>query len=127
MKLSQLTQALVPFALLACSSCAAIFDGSHDEVTIQSDPPGQTIQVDGVSYTTPATVELESNEHHTVTGPRGETYPIHSRPNRLAVIESLFILPILPDYLVGAYTTLEPSVVQLSSENAPVAQPPEVD
>jgi hypothetical protein len=123
MLLSRKHLALAALPLAALCSCAAILDGHHDDVTIRSVPAGQSIQVDGKSYTTPVTVELDTREHHTVTGPRGETYPIYGRPNRLAVMEALLILPIIPDLLASAYTTLEPAVITLSSESAPVAAP----
>ena len=122
-KPSRLLETLLLLPVLLLPSCAAIFDGSTDRVTIQSDPPGVKVRVDGTEYTTPVTVELATAAHHTVSGPHGETYPIRSMPNRLAVFEALLILPIPVDLLVGAYTTLEPSVITLSSGTTPLADP----
>ena len=85
-----------------------------ERVLIEGNLSNAKLTVDGREYQTPVTVVLSCATGHQVTGPRGETYPIHPMPNRLAVFEALLILPIPFDLWAGAYTTLEPSVITLS-------------
>lgn len=43
---------------LLSTSCAAIFDGTNDEVTFNSVPPGATVSVGDKTGTTPCTLDI---------------------------------------------------------------------
>ena len=51
-----LTYALL---LLVLTGCAAIITGTHQDVCFNSRPPGATVQVDGLTATTPCMLHLK--------------------------------------------------------------------
>jgi hypothetical protein len=54
--------------LYSSTGCATLIQGRHQELTINSNPPGATFEVAGISGTTPGTVSLERKEkHHTIS------------------------------------------------------------
>jgi diacylglycerol kinase family enzyme len=58
---------LLPFVLFTFTGCGLIFDGTKEEVTIQSDPPGATVRVDGQPRgKTPMTVKIQKDTNHTI-------------------------------------------------------------
>jgi PEGA domain len=65
---------------LTCSpGCATIVKGRYQDLTVNSNPPGATFEVDGISGTTPAIVPVERKlRSHTVviTKPGYETAQI---------------------------------------------------
>src|SRR5262249_22340216 len=71
---------LTIFISFLCSSgCATIVKGRYQDLTINSNPPGASFEVDGISGTTPAIVPVERKlRSHTVviTKPGYETAQI---------------------------------------------------
>jgi hypothetical protein len=61
-------------SILACaaliavfaSGCASIVSGTRQSVTINSNPPGAIVNINGQMGMTPATFELKRNEHYNV-------------------------------------------------------------
>jgi hypothetical protein len=59
--------ALSLLALCCSAGCATIVQGRHQEVTINSNPPGAAFEVGGISGTTPAVVALpRKQKYHSV-------------------------------------------------------------
>ena len=59
--------AAIAILILCCaalmSSCALIFQGSTEEVSVQSDPPGATVTLNsGTTYTTPFTMTVNREQ-----------------------------------------------------------------
>jgi len=58
----------VPIALaVACTGCGLVFQGTRQQVAIDTIPSGRAIEVDGKPYTTPVTVDLKRKDKHVVT------------------------------------------------------------
>src|SRR5262249_55066117 len=53
--------------LAALSGCATMFRGDKQKVSLVTDPPGATLEVDGTSYITPTSIELKRNKTHVIT------------------------------------------------------------
>lgn len=59
---------LIVVALICLTSCATVFSGSKDEITVISEPEGADVIVNGVKIaTTPAVLQLEKNDSHMLT------------------------------------------------------------
>jgi len=110
---------------LACCSCgcATIVKGRYQEVTINSNPPGASFEVDGLSGVTPAAVPLERKlRQHTVTisKPGYETAQVQIGRDLNPwtagnVIWGLFGLPVGVgiDLISGSAYKIDPDYVQL--------------
>lgn len=57
---------------LALVGCATIIDGNTETITIDSEPQGITVMVDGSEYKTPAKVELARDTEHYAQFPNGQ-------------------------------------------------------
>ena len=62
---------LIPFV-----GCASIMGPSAETITFESDPTGQTVIVDGTTYTMPCQVTLGTDKNHTAKFPNGQTVTI---------------------------------------------------
>ena len=58
-------------ALALLVGCATIVAPNAQTVKLNTDPPGQTVMVDGQPHTTPAEVLLSTEGNHTVKWPDG--------------------------------------------------------
>jgi hypothetical protein len=65
--------------LFGSSGCATIVQGRYQDLTINSNPPGASFEVDGLSGTTPATVPVRRKDRQhivTISKPGYETQQI---------------------------------------------------
>ena len=112
--------AILPISIAVCSfvltSCATVFKGSTDTVTINSRPPGAVVKINGSQRgTTPLTLELESNRPHNVLltkdGFEEENASItHSVAAGYVILDIIFILgfvPLIVDAATGNWNTLD--------------------
>jgi len=108
--------AVLGLALLPASACMTFIVGSQDEVEISSDPPGALaiIQPSGQRVKTPAVVQLERSQVHTVWlyMPGYESTPmyIHREPNGLQWVSLALTSPLgmVVDHQNGATFSLGP-------------------
>lgn len=94
--------------------CATIIQGTEEEVSVDSEPDGATVSVDGDKQgDTPQKFKLERGDSHTITinkeGYEKETYNIS---NDIAVewvvVDVVFgLVPIVVDAVTGAWYKLE--------------------
>ena len=104
------------------TSCATISNGSTTVVSIESDPAGTRVYVDGVPYETPVELVLSNRTPHVVHGPDWKTYEIDPVRSEAAWTSSwLCIIPPigLPALLIDAATssnwTLTPNRINVTS------------
>jgi hypothetical protein len=98
------------FALLGSltlQSCATILTGTSDKITIQSVPPGASIEVDGESMgTTPAIIKVKRNTLPTVSilldGYEEKQINLHKKFNPAAILN--IIIGGIPGLIVDAAT-----------------------
>jgi hypothetical protein len=130
-----LLAAAMGLVLGSMSGCAAIFRGDKQSVRVVTDPPGATLEVDGISYVTPASVVLKRNEPHTVTitkdGYQGVTFKLMANwdaGGALAVVSDIIIpggsVLFAVDTLVGADRQFyEMATIKLDPAQGPPSEP----
>lgn len=94
--------------------CAALFNSSTKDVSLNSDPSGATVLVDGNRRgTTPTTLELDNNSSHTVTfqmdGHENMSCEIGTSVGAGWVILDVLggVLPVVIDAATGKWKSLE--------------------
>ncbi len=109
--------------LLFLTSCASIFSGSMDEVSITSEPAGSLVVINDIPYGhTPLSVELEKGETYRVevSSDGYETgYAVLS--NKLGagwIVLDVFtgLIPLIVDAVTGAWNSLSPDSVYVVLE-----------
>lgn len=116
---------------LLASGCATALRGTHQRVTIQTDPPHATVQVDQKTYTAPVTLDLDRNAKQTVTvrkpGYQSIQFLLFAKLDAWSIPE--FMLPggevlMTADITAGGakkYNHL--AVIQLKPTTAPTTRP----
>ena len=108
------------FCVVLLTSCATVFSGNSDDVTITSDPVGALVAIDGVPRgRTPLTVDLEKGNSYSVSVSKdGYEAGYATLTNRVGagwVILDIFVglVPIVIDAVTGAWGGLSPDTVHL--------------
>ena len=108
------------FCVVLLTSCATVFFGNSDDVTITSDPTGALVAIDGVPRgRTPLTVDLEKGNSYSVSVSKdGYEAGYATLTNRVGagwVILDIFagLVPIVIDAVTGAWGGLSPDTVHL--------------
>ena len=110
---------LIVIALLF-SSCATVFSGNTDDVTITTDPGNALVTIDGIprGYT-PLTLELEKGDTYNVTITKDGFLPGYATiANKIGagwVILDIVagLVPLVIDAVTGAWGGLHPDTVFL--------------
>lgn len=112
--MSRHTAALALAAAIGTSGCGLIFTGSSTPVTLESDPPGANVYIDGQPYgKTPLTVEVSNRRDHVVTFQIGQGAPTacHLTASTGAgwVLLDIMgaLIPIIIDAVSDGWTTLD--------------------
>ena len=108
------------FCVVLLTSCATVFSGNSDDVTITSDPTGALVAIDGVPRgRTPLTVDLEKGNSYSVSVSKdGYEAGYATLTNRVGagwVILDIFagLVPVVVDAVTGAWGGLSPDTVHL--------------
>lgn len=108
------------FCVVLLTSCATVFSGNSDDVTITSDPTGALVAIDGVPKgRTPLTVDLEKGNSYSVSVSKdGYEAGYATLTNRVGagwVILDIFagLVPVVVDAVTGAWGGLSPDTVHL--------------
>lgn len=114
---------------LALSACGALFNGGPANVSMNSNPGGAEIWIDGTNRgITPATLQLAKNKNHTVTfrkaGYADQNYEINRQVSPTYVILDVLggLLPIVVDAATGSWYVLNTKEVNVQLAQQPVAQ-----
>lgn len=104
------------FIGLSVSGCATVFTGTHDEVTIRSEPEGATIYVDGLEEgVTPATLDIKrpgvtkTEVTLQLDGYEPTTFVLRKEFNAVSVINLACVLCWAVDVATGSITKYRPS------------------
>ena len=97
-------KALIPVLFPLLAGCATTLASDSETIRIDSEPPGETVAVDGSRYTTPALVTLGRDTDHHVTFPNGQTVYVRRtfQPCFLGSILLLSPLGVIIDLVTGA-------------------------
>lgn len=109
---------LVPFLCIVClislSSCATLINTSRQNVTINSNPSGAKITVDGTERgVTPTVLPLKRRLKGNVTlskdGYQSMNVPLQTTFNTVSILNTIGILGWLIDAATGAISKYEPA------------------
>lgn len=108
-------------SLSSLSACGALFNGGPANVTVNSNPPGAEVWVDGTNRgVTPATLQLSKKESHTVTlrraGYQETTVTINRKVSGTYVILDVLggLLPVIIDAATGSWYVLDTNEVNVT-------------
>lgn len=108
------------FCVVLLTSCATVFSGNSDDVTITSDPVGALVSIDGAPRgRTPLTVDLEKGNSYSVSVSKdGYEAGYATLTNRVGagwvILDILSgLVPIVIDAVTGAWGGLSPDTVHL--------------
>ncbi|MGI9175756.1 MAG: PEGA domain-containing protein [Rhodothermales bacterium] len=117
----------VAAASLLSTGCATLFSGTTDQVTINSDPDGARILVDGLDQgTTPATISVKrpglGDKQVTLRldGYQDRTFTLQKGFNTVSIINIFVPVGFIVDIVTGAITKIEPTTydIQLDRRSA---------
>lgn len=112
---------LVGFGLTTMG-CATILSGTHQAITVTSEPPGANVQIGPYQAVTPATMDI----------PKGKQYPVEVTLNSDRKVMSLarvfdpvgllnIIPPLWPGFIVdlitGSFTKYDPETINVNFNN----------
>ena len=108
---------------LVISSCASIFSGSSDKVTITSEPSNALVAINGYPYgRTPLTVELDKGDSYRVeVSDEGYEPGYAFLSNKLGagwiVLDVLTgLIPLIVDAVTGSWNSISPDSVHIVLE-----------
>ncbi len=67
---------LIPILFPLLAGCATVVASNSETIRIDSEPQGQTVSIDGSTYTTPVLVTLGRDADHFAKFPNGQTVSI---------------------------------------------------
>ena len=122
-RLAVATNLILMGILSLCPSCATISNGTTTIVSIESEPAGKRIYVDGVPYETPVELELTNRKPHVVHGPDWKSYEIDPvrceaawiGSSYLCIIPPVGLAALLIDGATSANWTLTPHRINVTS------------
>jgi hypothetical protein len=111
-------------SLSSLSACGALFNGGPANVTVNSNPAGAEVWVDGTNRgVTPATLQLSKGQNHTVTlrraGYQEQTVVINRKVSGTYVILDVLggLLPIIIDAATGSWYVLDTDEVNVDLQS----------
>ncbi len=115
-------------SLSSLSACGALFNGGPANVTVNSNPAGAEVWVDGTSRgVTPATLQLSKNQNHTVTlrrpGYQETTVTLNRKVSGTYVILDVLggLIPIIVDAATGSWYVLDTKEVDVNLQQGGTA------
>lgn len=104
------------FLVLVLTSCATLFSGSRDNITLNSEPPGAVIFIDGLEQgRTPATISVKrpglGDRQITLklSGYEDRTFTLQKEFNTVAIL-NIFMFPgFIIDIVTGAIMRYDPT------------------
>lgn len=116
--------ALVGLGLVfGLAGCATMFSGSQDSVTINSNPAGATVLVNGLEMgRTPMTAMVRRGAPGTVTlrmdGYEDRSFQLQSKFNAVTLVNLFFWPGFIIDAVTGAITKYDPTAYSVTMEAA---------
>ena len=114
------TASLVLFAVLLAPGCATLFSGTSDQVTINSEPEGARILIDGIDQgTTPATISVkrpgfdDTQVTLRLDGYRDRVFSLQTEFNTVSILNVLVWPGFIVDFLTGAITKIDPTTYDI--------------
>ncbi|MBL7131293.1 MAG: PEGA domain-containing protein [Candidatus Omnitrophica bacterium] len=114
---------LIPFVFLS-SGCCTIVRGNRQLVTINSEPIGAKVKIDGLRGTTPYTANLARNQDYVATvskdGYEDQQVQVTKSFSAMAIFGNIFFLLIgaIVDFASGSAYNLNPTNVDVELEPA---------
>jgi hypothetical protein len=115
-------------SLSSLSACGALFNGGPANVTVNSNPAGAEVWVDGTNRgVTPATLQLAKNQNHTVTlrrpGYQETTVNLTKKVSATYVILDVLggLIPIIIDAATGSWYVLNTDEVNVDLQQSGTA------
>jgi hypothetical protein len=118
--------------MMAITGCAAIFNGTRQNITATSAPDAATIAVEpgGAKYTTPASMSLERKNEYNLTftkdGYSSGVFHVEKHLNGgMVVLDVLFtgLVGVVVDAATGAWYNLDPATAQVVLTKAMASVP----
>lgn len=113
--------ALAALSLSSLSACGALFNGGPANVTVNSNPAGAEVWVDGTNRgVTPATLQLSKGQNHTVTlrrpGYQETTVMLNRKLSTTYLILDVLggLVPIIVDAATGSWYVLDTDDVNVT-------------
>ncbi len=106
--------------LILLSSCATIFNGTRQNIPVNTDPPGAVVTEEGNSQSTPTTLTLDKDRKYVLTiimeGYEPQTVKIERVVNGWMALDILDLDPIslIVDSSDGAAWTLKPDHITVT-------------
>ncbi len=107
-------------ASLIFNGCGALFKGTTQKIQVNSHPQGSMVNVDGVEYTSPVSIELQRNKSHVVTiskdGYKTEKIAINRTVSGGIVVLDVLggVVPLIIDAAMGTWYNLEPKTINVT-------------
>ena len=104
--------------------CATIVHGNRQNVTINSEPQGASVKVDGLKGKTPFSASLARNEDYVVTikkpGYKEEQIQINKHFSGLSIIGNILwlLVGVVIDFASGSAYNLSPTNIDMELEKA---------
>jgi hypothetical protein len=114
---------LMGILIVSISNCATMFNGTTQQVNISSIPPGATVQLDGITATTPSSVSLKRGKSYVVKAEKDGCQPAETKIERRFSMKTLLDLVWLPygtiifgiiDFASGGAWYLDPENVNVA-------------
>lgn len=112
---------LVSLSALTLAGCGALFNGGPANVTMQSNPAGAEVWIDGTNRgVTPVTLEMAKNRDHTVTfrraGYQDTSVEIRRKLSGTYLVLDILggLLPVIVDAATGSWYVLDTSNVNVN-------------
>ena len=108
----------VGIVAVMAGGCATIITGTHQTITVNSNPPDAKVDIGGMQGVTPATFELKRNTIYTITISK-EGYQtqkiVTNKPINLWIIGNIIFWPaVIVDLIDSAAWKIEPSDVNVT-------------
>jgi PEGA domain len=104
------------------SSCASIINGTHQTVSITTDPPGANVQIGGEQYISPVDASLARNRGYQIVaskpGYQTQTAQVESSFSAITILDTVFWIPWVVDLADGAAWKLDPETIQIHLQPA---------
>jgi hypothetical protein len=111
-------------SLSSLSACGALFNGGPANVTVNSNPAGAEVWVDGTNRgVTPATLQLTKNENHTVVlrraGYQEQTVVLNRKLSSTYLILDILggLIPVIVDAATGSWYVLDSDEVNVDLQS----------
>ena len=121
---------IIFFFVFYLTNCATIFKGTHEEISINSDPQRAKVFINGELYgETPLTVKLESKQTYTIEfrkeGFKTKTYKITNHVGAGWIILDVLggLIPVVIDAATGAWYHLDQKNVNMILEKQQPRKP----